>query len=1309
MEVLTQNNINEIIKSNIAATEYIVNAVSASITKIANNKNIKDIKDNIKSFKNVCGFVTKYSELSKLIIDSFSNNLPDSKGLNEILGRIEEDDPDKKGAKITKYTIVDSIHQISIIINDIVSTVDTLSKFDIGFKAFIKIKLNIMLLKSMITDLLKDLVSSFANIGSEKDLEFIINSFVKQPDTTITEIDNNINKTGENTIDTTKTKTVLEGGKLGLLDVFTQTFSLMNVIANLKIPAMFILKKRINKTIKTLKTITDSLIDFAITNAGDAQLKQIEQLSILLAGDGDKGVNKGIINIISRLNMLFITIKNLKFSFVQFLKVEIAIYLLKEIISDIVQLVNNDELNILNDKDFTKRLTQITDNIDKLSNIFIAMSKASIYSIVFLIGVIPLSISLVLLKGLFIELSWVIKSVDKIDSNNLDNILDIVESLQKIMLKLSFMTLLSITGIVGIISAIIFTVGLGIFVLAIWGISTLISKIADFAVENLKKVNKLIFSLMLIGAAILLFAIIAPVIEKALRENILGFLIVLFGSIVLLAAMLWVAKILSDVASKAAIGLAVNILIIAGCFILAAMTILVAGLVGQQMKDGDSIINILIGLAGIIVVSGVMVGLGIALSFAAPFIGMASIGITPLVAVLALMLAAGLTLVALGHIKLEFGNYDKETDTGDGIKGNVGKIINFTKFLREQLKSYTKDDKKAIKRGKKLIKQVKKTVNQIKEIADSLNYIQNITLDSKKILENTSSIFTFIKELDSHIDKMLYGENATTKDKVISTITDFSVVGFIKRRIDRRKAKNVNKKLNKVEKVITTLRDIGDSLISINDLKINDISDQITKNVEAIFGFVAQLDSKIATLLNSEKQTTDENNNVVTVALSPKELRKQARQERKNLKRANKKLNKVEKVITTLNNVGTAVSSIQEFKLTSQLRTEIESNVSELFLFISSLDGEIVKFMAKTETNEDENIIDTEKMSKREWKKANKKLSKVEKVIATIQSIGDALTTIKELGFGKDKDKDGNDKLKTEIIANVKGSFDVINDIATAINGKTDIINIDNTKLNNATKLIDYIQSLNNGFKSIGDVLNTIKELGFGKDKDKDGNDKLKTTIINNVNSALSTIDEIATSINGKSDTINIDETKLNNATKLINYIQSLNNCFKGISESDSNKIKSNLDNYVKFVEKANTIDVAKVETTSNLFKQMSKFSNSIKGDFDKLAESLSEKLLPVLTELKEIMSEVPDKLEVGFRNTSASIGAANAAPTRENVAAQVSRENPNLSKSDVDTIVTSRLNEKAKIEANGMSAKLDELISLLKGMSGETVVVKTV
>ena len=49
------------------------------------------------------------------------------------------------------------------------------------------------------------------------------------------------------------------------------------------------------------------------------------------------------------------------------------------------------------------------------------------------------------------------------------------------------------------------------------------------------------------------------------------------------------------------------------------------------------------------------------------------------------------------------------------------------------------------------------------------------------------------------------------------------------------------------------------------------------------------------------------------------------------------------------------------------------------------------------------------------------------------------------------------------------------------------------------------------------------------------------------------------------------------------------------------------------------------------------------------------------------------------------------------------------MTKEEVDAMVKTRINEKAQADANGVTAKMDELISLLKGFGGENVVVRTV
>lgn len=246
--------------------------------------------------------------------------------------------------------------------------------------------------------------------------------------------------------------------------------------------------------------------------------------------------------------------------------------------------------------------------------------------------------------------------------------------------------------------------------------------------------------------------------------------------------------------------------------------------------------------------------------------------------------------------------------------------------------------------------------------------------------------------------------------------------------------------------------------------------------------------------------------------------------------------------------------------------------------------------------------------------------------------------------------------------------------------------------------LISSIPSLATTFITLGLVSTMVERL----------NSINNFTGFENVNAK---VDEICNSANNIITKINgiTPDVKEQDIKKRIGVLRLINDEITKLGKDVKvNKLDKTIDNYIKFIDKVNTVEVKKLETSANMFKQMANFSSSIKGNFEKLAETLAEDLMPILQELKEIMGQVPEKLDTGFQNTSASIAATTYAPTTANVTEQVNRENPNLSKEEVDNIVKTRLNEKAKADANSTISKLDELISLLKGYSGDNVIVKT-
>lgn len=140
-------------------------------------------------------------------------------------------------------------------------------------------------------------------------------------------------------------------------------------------------------------------------------------------------------------------------------------------------------------------------------------------------------------------------------------------------------------------------------------------------------------------------------------------------------------------------------------------------------------------------------------------------------------------------------------------------------------------------------------------------------------------------------------------------------------------------------------------------------------------------------------------------------------------------------------------------------------------------------------------------------------------------------------------------------------------------------------------------------------------------------------------------------------------------------------------------------DSYIKFFDKINTVDLAKLQTTVTLFEKMAEFSESINGNFEGLAEALNEKIAPLLEELNKGMEGLGKKVEKSGADMSASISAnsSNTNMSPATMSEQVKRENPNLSQSDVQKLVDQRMGEQSRQQSEGLEAKLEELLELFR------------
>ena len=169
--------------------------------------------------------------------------------------------------------------------------------------------------------------------------------------------------------------------------------------------------------------------------------------------------------------------------------------------------------------------------------------------------------------------------------------------------------------------------------------------------------------------------------------------------------------------------------------------------------------------------------------------------------------------------------------------------------------------------------------------------------------------------------------------------------------------------------------------------------------------------------------------------------------------------------------------------------------------------------------------------------------------------------------------------------------------------------------------------------------------------------------------------------------------TKVNAVLKVIQHMNKmLSMSSKGFD--NSNEL---LKNYTEFVTKVDNADLAKLQTTVKMFEQMAKFSESINGNFDKLAESLNEKIAPLLEELKESMGRVA--------NNSDKPTDMQAEKDSIKTQMQANGQTKNMTDKEIDTKVNNRYNEQQqqKLGIDEITSKLTALINLFQ--SGEAIV----
>lgn len=110
--------------------------------------------------------------------------------------------------------------------------------------------------------------------------------------------------------------------------------------------------------------------------------------------------------------------------------------------------------------------------------------------------------------------------------------------------------------------------------------------------------------------------------------------------------------------------------------------------------------------------------------------------------------------------------------------------------------------------------------------------------------------------------------------------------------------------------------------------------------------------------------------------------------------------------------------------------------------------------------------------------------------------------------------------------------------------------------------------------------------------------------------------------IQNKLDRISNRKNIVDSCMDLITVVSRFNDSFNKINEKKTiNAVKE----YTNFLKQVDSMNLNKLETTVRMFEEMARFSESINGNFESLADALNEKIAPLLEELKELIGGLPE------------------------------------------------------------------------------------
>ena len=175
-----------------------------------------------------------------------------------------------------------------------------------------------------------------------------------------------------------------------------------------------------------------------------------------------------------------------------------------------------------------------------------------------------------------------------------------------------------------------------------------------------------------------------------------------------------------------------------------------------------------------------------------------------------------------------------------------------------------------------------------------------------------------------------------------------------------------------------------------------------------------------------------------------------------------------------------------------------------------------------------------------------------------------------------------------------------------------------------------------------------------------------------------------------------IDKNTIGNGTDMssgnfedkLDVLERISSIIRGfIPENDEvERHKNFIENNIKFLDKINTADLEKLQTSERLFARMAEFSETINGNFEGLADALNEKIAPLLEKISGSAEKLKD---VGINETK----------TKTNISIDNFKTQPTQQVQQIQQTQPTQIQpqQNSNEQFNLLISKMDELLYLLR------------